>query len=73
MPHVRICGGPGRVALKNLELVAKSDVLQGELSTGSEDGDSRIQDDFEHLFMLYSGLRNRYDTKAEEIFGEQPR
>ena len=57
------------VSLQNLELMAEGDVLKEELAAGSEDGGSRVQDDFKHPFMLYSDLRNRNDTKADGIFG----
>jgi hypothetical protein len=53
--------------------MAEGDVLKEELPAGSEDGGSRVQDDFEHPFMLYSGLRNRNDTNTDGIFGSHNR
>jgi len=55
-----------KITIKSLRF---STACKGELSAGSEDGDSRVQDDFEHPFMLYPGLRNRTETKADGIFG----
>ena len=49
--------------------MAKGDVLQGELSSGSDGGSKCEKDDFEHPNMLCSGPRNGNDAKADGIFG----
>jgi len=49
--------------------MAESDILQGEMPAGSEDCRERMKDYFEHPDMLYGGIRNRNDTKADGIFG----
>ncbi len=54
--------------------MAESDVLKGELSSGFETGEESTNeestnDEFEHPIMLYSGPRNRNDTKLDGVFG----
>ena len=49
--------------------MAEGDVLQDEPSACSEGGSNCEKDDFEHPNMLYSGLRNGNDTKADGILG----
>jgi hypothetical protein len=50
-------------------LMAKGDVLEGELTTGSEGSSECENDDFDHSIMLYSACRNRNGTKADGLFG----
>ena len=57
------------VALENLKLMAQCDVLQGELSAGSEGRGESVKDEFEHPDMLYPSSRNSNDTRGDEIFG----
>ena len=47
----------------NLELVVEGDVLQGEISVGSQDGGEYAKDDSEQSSMLNSPHRNRNDRK----------
>jgi len=49
--------------------MAQCDVLQGELSAGSEGRGENVKDELEHPDMLYPGSRNINDAKADEIFG----
>jgi hypothetical protein len=61
------------VPLHDLELMAKGDVLQGELSAGSEGGCKHEKDDFEHPIMLLPGSPNSNDTNADGILGRRNR
>ncbi len=64
-PESRSLGCP----LKHIELMAKGDVFQGELSAGSEGGLKCVKDDFEHSNMLDPSQRNSNDTNPDGLFG----
>lgn len=60
---------PLGISLKDLELMAESDVLEGELISGLQAGDDGAKDNIKHPFMLYSRSCNRNGGKADGIIG----
>jgi hypothetical protein len=63
-PESRSLGCP----LKHIELMAKGEVFEGELSAGSEGGLKCEKDDFEHPNMLDPSQRNSNDTNPDGLF-----